>query len=90
MKEKIKPVRISVHAEINLTADDWSLYDEPGREEAAAKMNRMVECLLAEGKIHRLGDALDIGAKWGARDSEGWHVIAYIIESLGFEYDKVI
>jgi hypothetical protein len=89
MKEKIKPISISVRAEINLTADDWSLYDEPGRDEAAAKMNREIERLLAEGKIGGLYKALSIGRKWGATDSEGYDVLAYVIESLGFDYDKV-
>jgi hypothetical protein len=90
MSQKVKPISISVRAEINLTADDWSLYGEPGRDEIAAKMNREIERLLLEGKISRLGEALRIGYKWGAMDSEGWHAIAYIVESLGFEYDKVI
>lgn len=90
MTQKVKPISISVRAEINLTADDWSLYNEPGREEAAAKMNREIERLLLEGRIGDLYKALSIGQKWGATDSEGYNTLAYVIESLGFDYDKVI
>ena len=90
MTQKVKPISISVIAEINLTADDWSLYDEPGRDEAAAKMNREIERLLAEGKISKLGEALCIGYKWGATDSEGWHAIYTILRNLGFDDDRVI
>ncbi len=90
MTQKVKPISISVIAEINLTADDWSLYGEPGREEIAAKMNREVERLLAEGKIGGLYKALSIGHKWGATDSEGYHALYSIVRALGFDDERVI
>jgi hypothetical protein len=90
MTQKVKPISISVIAEINLTADDWSLYGEPGREEIAAKMNREVERLLAKGKISSLYEALSIGRKWGATDSEGYHALYSIVRALGFDDERVI
>jgi hypothetical protein len=77
---------------LNLGADDWQLYDEPGRDEAATELNRSIEGLLAEGA------APESAAFWavlnrphlvklGAADSEGYAVLHSILRAAGVVAD---
>ena len=71
-----KTITIAVHA----TADDWQLYDLPGREDAAIALNQRFEQLVNKGATRsevrnvRLSDYANVGAA----DTEG----RYFVEAL--------
>jgi hypothetical protein len=72
-----KTITISVHA----TADDWQLYDLPGREDAAIALNQRFEALVNKGSTRsevRNGMCLSEYANLGATDSE----VRYFVEDL--------
>jgi len=72
-----KTFTITVHA----TADDWQLYDLPGREAAAIALNRRFEKLVNKGAKRsevRNGMRLSDYANLGAADTEG----RYFVEDL--------
>lgn len=90
MERKLEVQSIKVKAKINLTADDWQLYNLPGRDAAARRINRAIERKLAKGEINSLYEALAPCSKWGATDTEGFMAIAWILERMGFDDDKFI
>ena len=64
-----KTITISVHA----TADDWQLYDLPGRDDAAIALNQRFEALVNKGATRsevRNGMCLSDYANLGATDTE--------------------
>ena len=72
-----KTIIITVHA----TADDWQLYDLPGREDAAIALNQRFEELVNKGATRsevrncmRLSDYANLGAA----DTE----VRYFVEDL--------
>ena len=72
-----KTIKISVHA----TADDWQLYDLPGREDAAIALNQRFEELVNKGAKRsevRNGMRLSDYANLGAVDTE----VRYFVEDL--------
>ena len=72
-----KTITITVHA----TADDWQLYDLPGREEAAIALNQRFEALVNQGARRsevRNGMCLSDYANLGAARTE----VRYFVEDL--------
>jgi hypothetical protein len=72
-----KTITITVHA----TADDWQLYDLPGREDAAIVLNQRFEELVNKGATRsevRNGMRLSDYVNLGAADTEG----RYFVEAL--------
>jgi hypothetical protein len=72
-----KAIRITVHA----TADDWQLYDLPGREDAAIALNQRFEELVNKGATRsevRNRMCLRDYANLGAADTE----VRYFVEDL--------
>ena len=72
-----KTITITVHA----TADDWQLYDFPGREDAAIALNQRFEALVNKGATRsevRNGMCLSDYANLGATDTE----VRYFVEDL--------
>ena len=79
---------IKIKVKLSLTADDWQLYNLPGRDRAAKGLNRAVERKLAKGEINSMGEVLYPFSKWGAADSEGYHTLYSILERLGFDPER--
>lgn len=83
---------------LDLTADDWQLYDEedcPNRNNAAEVLNRGIEDVLNTSdnfysqaeKIKRCHALLGAYSAYGAADSEGYAVLDGILsEFFGTEY----
>ena len=72
-----KTITITVHA----TADDWQLYDLPGRDDAAIALNQRFEELVNKGAKRsevRNGMRLSDYANLGAVDTE----VRYFVEDL--------
>ena len=72
-----KTITITVHA----TADDWQLYDLPGREDAAITLNQRFAELVnkgTRGSEVRNGMRLSDYANLGAADTE----VRYFVEDL--------
>ena len=72
-----KTITITLHA----TADDWQLYDLPGREDAAIALNQRFEEPVNKGATRsevRNGMRLSEYAKLGATDTE----VRYFVEDL--------
>jgi len=72
-----KTITITVHA----TADDWQLYDLPGREDAAIGLNQRFEELVNKGATRSEvcnGMRLSDYANLGAADTE----VRYFVEDL--------
>ena len=72
-----KTISITVHA----TADDWQLYDMPGRENAAIALNQRFEELVNKGAKRsevRNGMRLSDYASFGAANIE----VRYFVEDL--------
>ena len=70
-------VTITVHA----TADDWQLYDVPGREDAAIALNQRFEELVNKGATRsevRNSMCLSDYANFGAANTE----VRYFLEDL--------
>ena len=66
---------------ITATADDWQLYDLPGREDAAIALNQRFEELVNKGATRsevRNGMRLSDYANLGAADTE----VRYFVEDL--------
>ena len=72
-----KTITITVHA----TADDWQLYDLPGRDDAAIALNQRFKALVNKGAMRsevRNGMRLSDYANLGAADTE----VRYFVEDL--------
>jgi hypothetical protein len=71
--------------ELQMSADDWELYDMDGREEAAQAITKTLEQALNEGLSRHevLGKVLPVMDKYnkfGATDSEGYRTLDYVLE----------
>jgi hypothetical protein len=81
-------VQIIKTVDLTLTADQWELYDIPGRDGAAFQLNRALEEIIndpeipQDKKIARCYKILGGFAEYGAADSEGYYVVGSILESL--------
>lgn len=74
-----KSIKVTVHA----TADDWQLYDKPGRMEAARALNRRFEELVNSGATRsevRDGMPLNDFAAYGAADTEGFNFVEDLLD----------
>ena len=66
---------------LRLTADDWALYDLPGRDLIAECLNREVAAAINTPSSNRdaaqkeAGGVLNAFAKYGADDTEGWYTL---------------
>ena len=80
---------IKIKVKLGLTADDWQLYNLPGRDRAAKGLNRAVERKLARGEINSLTQVLYPYSKWGAADTEGFHTLERILDQLGFDDERI-
>ena len=72
-----KTITITVHA----TADDWQLYDLPGRDDAAIALNQRFKALVNKGAMRsevRNGMRLSDYANLGAARTE----VRYFVEDL--------
>jgi hypothetical protein len=70
---------------LNYSADDWQLYDMPGRDNIASKLNHGMEVRIHVAPTRRdfkLGNLLDTYAVYGARDSEGFHMVEHILDRV--------
>ena len=81
---------IKIKIKLGLTADDWQLYNLPGRDRAAKGLNRAVERKLAKGEINSLAEVLYPYSKWGAADTEGYDTLCRILDQLGFDWERVM
>jgi hypothetical protein len=88
--EKVKVNKIKVDVTLGLTAEDWSLYDLPGRDLVAQALNQGVEQKLREGNLGDLYKVLRPFAAWGAADSEGYAAIAQILRECGLDEDVYV
>lgn len=72
---------------VRLTAEDWQLYDLPGRDEAALRLNiALIEAANAHSTAgaawEAFAPAMRREAKFGACDSEGWAVAEWAFASV--------
>ena len=81
---------IKIKIKLGLTADDWQLYNLPGRDRAAKGLNRAVERKLARGEINSLTEVLYPYSKWGAADTEGYDTLYRILEQIGFDRERLL
>jgi hypothetical protein len=81
-------VQIIKTVNLTLTADQWELYDIPGRDGAAFQLNRALEEIINDPEIpqkHKLlrcHKILGGFGDYGANDTEGYHVVDCIFERL--------
>ena len=78
-------VTVTRTVRVNLTAGQWALYDIPGRDSAAAKLNRASEAALnscgTRGEAEALiALALDEQSYFGASDTEGYDVMYDLLD----------
>jgi hypothetical protein len=74
-----KTITIIVHA----TADDWQLYDLPGRDDAAIALNQRFEALVNKRAMRskvRNGMCLSGYANLGAADTEVRHFVEDLLD----------
>jgi hypothetical protein len=74
-----------VQASINLTADEWCLYMEAGRDDVARILNKDVEKAInaasnREEAARWVIAALKMHSLYGAADSEGYFVAEQILD----------
>jgi hypothetical protein len=85
-ENEMRGVEIIKTLQLTLTADEWELYDIPGRDEAAFQLNRGIEEIINDSEIPvlmkmRYCDKILGGfAEYGAADSEGFRMIDDIFE----------
>jgi len=74
----MRNVTLTVHVDINMTADDWQLYHIDGRDEAAIAINAEISELLNSGpsawSCFDVYQILRKHYKYGAADSEGMDI----------------
>lgn len=80
-------IEIKRSVSLSLSADDWSLYDRPGRDDAAEGLNTLIagEINSAPDRgsaIAACGPHLDYFRDYGAADSEGWAMVEHIINKM--------
>lgn len=79
-------VDLSRKVEAVFSADDWQLYDDPGRDAAAASINRVFSEAVNSGKtrseVEKLTYAELLNQRdFGAADSEGMWFLQDILEA---------
>jgi hypothetical protein len=71
---------------MHVTADDWELYDRPGREEAAARINAAIVDAVNNNErpiaVTLCRAALDAESEFGASDTEGVSTLAWILQQV--------
>jgi hypothetical protein len=83
-----KTITISVHA----TADDWHLYDLPGRENAAIALNQRFEELVNKGATRsqvRNGMCLSDYTNLGAAGTETRHFVEDLLDKTFDEFESL-
>ena len=81
-------IRRSANIDVSFTADQWELYDKPGRDEAVAELNAALrDAVNAPGSTEQsVLDAMQIVQrkhdKLGADDSEPQHLIDHVVEQV--------
>lgn len=82
---------ISRRATITFTADDWELFDEPGRDRAANDLNKALEDAVnapgaVAGQIWRdMREMQNRHAQLGADDGEAARIIEIVIDRMGLD-----
>jgi hypothetical protein len=84
----IEVLSMKIKIKLSLTADDWQLYNIPGRNLAARRINRAIEKKFAKGEIGSCYSVLDQYSEWGASDTEGLDTLYRIKDAVGFDSDK--
>lgn len=83
-----KPFDVAIHAvqarvTIQMTREDWALYDMPGADEVATKLNLVFEQLFLEGRVHQDGwKVLAKFSEFGAADTEGYAAMDKLIQQV--------
>lgn len=80
-------INITRNVSLSLSADDWSLYDLPGRDSAAEGLNTLIAGAINEAPdkgsaIAACGPHLDFFRDYGAADSEGWSMVEHIVDKV--------
>jgi hypothetical protein len=81
--EKIQVLRRAVYCQLNLTADDWGLYDLEGRDDVAKTLNDIIRAYLETGNAQGCYRALRSYAEFGAADTEGYDTVHTILHNVG-------
>jgi hypothetical protein len=81
--EKIQVLRRAVYCQLNLSADDWGLYDLEGRDGVAKTINDMIQVCLETGNVRGCFRALSSYAEFGAADTEGYDTLYTIMHNVG-------
>jgi len=74
-------------AVVDVSADDWDLYDRPGRLDAAGAINRAIEQAVAEGALRRAAEMAALAVMrqhedLGATDSEPLWRLQNVLDKL--------
>jgi hypothetical protein len=78
-------IKIRSTVELNLSADDWSLYGMKGREEIAKKLNRELEERINKATSRsefEYGNLLSQYSDYGASDSEGFQMVEHVLNKV--------
>lgn len=89
MTQKVQVIKHSIKVKLNLTADDWQLYNIAGRNVAARGLNSAVSKKLAAGDLTGWYSVLSKYRKWGASDTEGYMTVHKILDHCGVDIDKL-
>lgn len=84
--EKLEIVSRSLVVRINLTADDWQLYDRQGVNAAAVKINRQLEAILLDATgdwYDQCYAVMQRASRFGATDTEPLAVLDQLLARLG-------
>lgn len=78
-------VKRTIDLILELTADDWQLYDIPDRDFVAKKLNRGLELAVAVSGTRSEAETafaptMKKYSHWGASDSEGYHMMAHVLD----------
>lgn len=87
--QNVKLYKMYIVASINLSAEEWQLYDKEGADLAAHKMNRELEQCLVEGDFHNTySRVLRPYAEFGATDTEPRYVMGKVLAFFGLDMEK--
>ena len=78
-------IKIKSTITLNLSADDWQLYNIAGRERVAQELNRELEERLNKATTRsefHYGDLLSKHSQYGASDSEGFAMVEHILNKV--------
>lgn len=79
-------VTVTPHLTVNLTKDDWQLYDKPGAVRAAKAISGSIETILNRSNIDWAkasaegAKVLEKYSEFGARDTEGMNVLRMLLD----------